>query len=178
MRFKRKPITKTTTKELESILSPYYGNKDNGGYFIGADFGPGWNDIVLDLHNKIVKEHPDYYIVQIKEKFGTLRFYTGPIGDEAWEYVTEAERLSEITCEECGRPGVLRGDRSWIQTLCDKDVKLDKINTWIWVNLKRNPMIYYWRLRFAHVRWQNRNKGEEANNLRDKLEWIKGKQNV
>lgn len=155
MRFKRKPITKTTTKELKAILSPYYGNKDKGEYFIGAAIGPGWNDIVLDLHNKLVKENPDYFIAQVKEKFGTLRFYTGPMTEKGWGYVTEAEELSAITCEECGRPGELRTDRNWIQTLCDKDVKLDKINTWIWINLKRAPMSYYWKIRFAYRRWQN-----------------------
>ena len=156
MRFKRKPITKTTTKELESILSPYYGSKDKGEYFIGAAIGPGWNDIVLDLHNKLVKENPDYFIAQVKEKFGTLRFYTGPMTDKGWGYVTEAEELSAKTCEECGRPGWLRTDRNWIQTLCDKDVKLDKINTWIWINTQRKPMGYYWKIRFAYRRWQNR----------------------
>lgn len=156
MRFKRKPITKTTTKELEATLSPYYGNRDKGQYFIGAATGPGWNDIVLNLHNKLVKENPDYFIAQVKEKFGTLRFYTGPMTEKGWGYVTEAEELSAITCEECGRPGELRTDRSWIQTLCDKDVKLDKINTWTWINLKRRPMGYYWKIRFAYLRWQNR----------------------
>tara|TARA_Y100000034_G_scaffold137014_1_gene218482 strand:- start:32596 stop:33000 length:405 start_codon:yes stop_codon:yes gene_type:complete len=57
--------------------------------------------------------------VQVKEKFGTLRFYiTG--GDEYTDgMITMAEAMSEITCEECGMPGTLRKS-GWWRTRCDK----------------------------------------------------------
>ena len=152
----RRPITKIkTSKGIEEILKPYYGNRDKEQYFIGAAFGPGWNDIVLDLHNKLVKEYPDYFIAQIKEKFATLRYYTGPLSELGWGYIREAEDLSAITCEECGRPGSLREDGHWILTLCDWDHKVGKINKKLW-KWQRKPLSVYWKVRFAINRWRKK----------------------
>jgi hypothetical protein len=153
----RKPITSVTTKELTEILRPYYGNRDRGQHFIGAAFGPGWNDIVLDLHNKLVKEYPDYFIAQIKEKFATLRYYTGPLSELGWGYITEAEMLSAVTCEECGRPGEYRGDGYWVLTLCDWDHKVGKINKKLW-KWQNKPLSVYWKIRFAIIGRKRRNK--------------------
>lgn len=150
----RKRITRMGEKQLEAALSPYFGSKDKGQSFIGFGVGPGWSDIILDLHMKLLKENPDYSIAQVKEKFGTLRYYTGPMTDQGYIYIAEAENLSAITCEECGRPGKLRDEKNrWIRTLCDWDDKVSDINAWIWVNLTRRPMTYYWKIRFAITRW-------------------------
>jgi hypothetical protein len=56
---------------------------------------------------------------QVKEKFGTLRFYyTG--GDEHIHgLVRMAESMSGVMCEECGAPGTTNGG-GWIRTLCEK----------------------------------------------------------
>lgn len=56
---------------------------------------------------------------QVKEKFGTLRFYyTG--GDETIRgMVRMAESMSALTCETCGKPGEVRHG-GWIRTLCDE----------------------------------------------------------
>lgn len=58
-------------------------------------------------------------VTQVKEKFGTLRFYYNG-GDEAIAgMVTMAEAMTAITCEECGSPGKLnRG--GWLSVRCDK----------------------------------------------------------
>ena len=59
---------------------------------------------------------------QIKEKFGTLRFYCHG-GDSATEgMIRMAEQMSVVTCELCGNPGKHRGG-GWIQTLCDEHAK-------------------------------------------------------
>jgi hypothetical protein len=55
---------------------------------------------------------------QLKEKYGTGRWYftfSDPIIDAAIE---EFETASETTCEECGEPGKLRG-KGWYYTACD-----------------------------------------------------------
>jgi hypothetical protein len=153
----KKPITSVTTKELTEILKPYYGSNKEDGYFIGAAIGPGWNDIVLDLHNKLVKENPDYFIAQIKEKFATLRYYTGPMTDAGWEHVRRAEELSAITCEECGRPGEYRGDLSWVLTLCDDDYKIHEINKKLW-RWQSKPLHIYWKIKLAILRRQRKRK--------------------
>jgi hypothetical protein len=56
---------------------------------------------------------------QVKEKFGTLRFYYSG-GDERIDgMVRMAESMSGLTCEECGAPGKSRGG-GWVRTLCDE----------------------------------------------------------
>ena len=56
-------------------------------------------------------------VLQVKEKFGTLRFYCD--GTKAiHRYIRLAERLSSVTCEECGKPGT-PSHSGWIQTLCE-----------------------------------------------------------
>lgn len=65
---------------------------------------------------------------QVKEKFGTLRFYYRG-GDEVVDgMVRMAELMSSVTCEVCGKPGKTQGT-GWTKTTCDehanKEVMLD-----------------------------------------------------
>lgn len=57
-------------------------------------------------------------LVQIKEKFGGLRFYMDGGTPEMHNYVSFAETMSSVTCESCGAPGKSRND-GWIRVLCD-----------------------------------------------------------
>jgi hypothetical protein len=58
-----------------------------------------------------------FAVMQVKEKFGTLRFYCSSTA-AIDKYIRLAERLSSITCENCGKPG--RTDNSSrVRTLCD-----------------------------------------------------------
>ena len=56
-------------------------------------------------------------VVQVKEKFGTLRFYIQAGTDEHYNYISFAETMSGVTCETCGKPGKRLG-RGWIYTAC------------------------------------------------------------
>lgn len=56
--------------------------------------------------------------VQVKEKFGTLRFYVNKADEQARAYIEFAEAMSARTCEVCGAPGKVRGG-GWLQSLCD-----------------------------------------------------------
>jgi hypothetical protein len=56
---------------------------------------------------------------QVKEKFGTLRFYTSG-GDRLIDgMIWFAESMSGKICETCAKPGKLRNS-GWIVTLCDE----------------------------------------------------------
>jgi len=57
--------------------------------------------------------------IQVKEKFGTLRFYFG--GGDAYidGIISMAESMSARMCEECGAPGTSTSG-GWIQTLCEE----------------------------------------------------------
>ena len=56
--------------------------------------------------------------VQVKEKFGGLRFYVHAATDTHYNYISFAESMSYRTCEECGAPGKTYTD-GWHTTLCD-----------------------------------------------------------
>lgn len=58
-------------------------------------------------------------VVQVKEKFATLRYYMSASTDKMEDMIREAEQESAVTCEECGQPGVCRSG-GWLKTLCDK----------------------------------------------------------
>lgn len=79
--------------------------------------GPGWANIINDLYDAKPK---DVHVIQVKEKFGGLRFYVG--GAPRWyhELIDAYSHYSETVCEVCGEKGKLREDLSWILTLCDK----------------------------------------------------------
>lgn len=59
---------------------------------------------------------------QVKEKYGTLRFYMTIQTDEMDPIITIAEKRSAVTCEQCGKKGKLRG-RGWYYTACAKHTK-------------------------------------------------------
>jgi hypothetical protein len=71
---------------------------------------------------KVSDKIPQLVADQIKEKFGTLRFYTSG-GDEYTSGVVRmAESMSCVTCEVCGKPGMTNG-KGWIKTTCEEHSK-------------------------------------------------------
>jgi hypothetical protein len=87
----------------------------------------GFNNIEKDIASAVSKATfrevpyaiPQVEAMQVKEKFGGLRFYYSG-GDSYIDGVTAmAESMSYVTCEECGKPGT-QTSGGWIQTLCDE----------------------------------------------------------
>ena len=58
------------------------------------------------------------YVMQIKEKFGTLRFYYNGGDEQVAGMVALAEAMSGVICEGCGAPGS-KTRSGWIRVLCD-----------------------------------------------------------
>ena len=88
---------------------------------------PGWRKLyeplLLELNNL------DGRLLDIKEKFGGLRFYytfdqkdvdehTKMLRYKFSEQVNKAEILSERTCEKCGEHAEKTSDRGRVSTLC------------------------------------------------------------
>lgn len=66
----------------------------------------------------VPEEIPQVVVQQVKEKFGTLRFYYAGGDDYIRGLTSMAESMSACTCEECGAPGKSIGG-GWVTTLCE-----------------------------------------------------------
>lgn len=83
----------------------------------------GWNDIVDKLCQQLIDINYQGEVTQMKEKFGSLRFYTNSFTEEAQPFIDATEKLSSSTCEVCGEWGEVSTKKYWMRTLCPKHVK-------------------------------------------------------
>jgi len=94
----------------------------------GFECDDGWKDIIWGLSRKIEKwnkSHPDQPVeaVQVKEKYGGLRFYVTHEPDEIAVFIDLAEKASYKVCEVTGEPGRLCRRGGWYKTLCAKEAE-------------------------------------------------------
>jgi hypothetical protein len=122
-------------KELDEYLCKVYPkmmvnrNKDMKETCMcwGFECGDGWFQILnqlmgniqhhIDWKNRKEEVVPQVTLDQVKEKFGTLRFYYTGGDDYIRGMVTMAESMSGVTCETCGKPGT-QTSGGWIKTVC------------------------------------------------------------
>ena len=71
----------------------------------------------IPSYQQLKEEIPQVVATQVKEKYGTLRFYYDGGDDTIDGMVRMAEAMSAVTCEVCGAPGKTLGG-GWIRTLC------------------------------------------------------------
>jgi hypothetical protein len=95
--------------------------EDNDKIF--RECGPGWNHLIDPLIKRCTELGG--IVDQVKEKYGTLRFYymeTGPASEDLWAVfqgeVDDAEHQSHMTCEMCGKRGYTLVKGGWLKTLC------------------------------------------------------------
>lgn len=92
----------------------------------GFEIGDGWYQIIRDLSGKLEpliadlpeEEQRATRACQVKEKFGTLRFYMTSETDAMSDAISRAERRTETTCESCGGDGEPNRDGGWVKTRC------------------------------------------------------------
>jgi hypothetical protein len=88
---------------------------------IGCD--RGWYPLILALDEELSALDPGYTVLQVKQKFGELRYYfettRNDVADEMKRLTEEFKEASRRICERCGGPGgpMHRGMR--VRTLCD-----------------------------------------------------------
>ena len=119
---------------FNSIVDKYLTNEYPEFYSnvrCGIGVPPGWLQIVVDLSFEIktlLEQHPGVELIvdQIKEKFGTLRFYCHTKGADKilnvqiHDLVQVAMDKSASTCFYCGEPGTLDTHTGWHNTTCEK----------------------------------------------------------
>lgn len=141
----------------------------HGLHMFGFECGDGWYDLLYELFEKIenyLKTQPpevvdSFAVQQIKEKYGTLRFYCS--GDDVIEgFIREAEDKSEVTCESCGKLGKIRND-GWISVMCH-DHYLESIARRI------IPQVQGYSEPYNYVSPYGHNKGEVEVRIRTKKE--------
>lgn len=66
----------------------------------------------------------DIFAVQVKQKFGGLRFYMSHETPFITGAIAVAEEYSFSVCETCGNLGSRRSAGGWITTLCDTHYEL------------------------------------------------------
>ncbi len=94
----------------------------------GLSVGFGWIQLIDEMSSKIepilekmLELNPTVDFpkaVQVKEKFGTLRFYVSGNDPVINNIIREYEEKSFITCEDCGNIGTIRR-KGWHRVLCD-----------------------------------------------------------
>ncbi|MFA5490036.1 MAG: hypothetical protein WC284_12585 [Candidimonas sp.] len=78
---------------------------------------PDTNEII-EIEKQIEEESNKIpRATQVKEKFGSLRFYVNKATDEQRNYISFAEAISGHICEKCGNKGKSYHVR-WVKTLC------------------------------------------------------------
>jgi hypothetical protein len=72
--------------------------------------GPGWGSILTRLYAQLPQK---VIVTQVKEKYGSLRFYVGSASELVFRKIQKAEKESETTCEVCGKPGTIITEGWW-----------------------------------------------------------------
>lgn len=106
----------------DKLVKYYTFGKTNSDFAISqAD-----SDIAHKRFREVPEKVPQVVAEQVKEKFGTLRFYYRG-GDSTIDgMVRMAEAMSSRTCEECGNPGKPTPG-GWIWTLCETHTRKKSI---------------------------------------------------
>jgi hypothetical protein len=95
----------------------------------GIECGDGWYMLIDKLcsnlqwnidHNNHSGRYPQIEAVQVKEKFGGLRFYVQGDTDAQTGAIDFAESLSYEICENCGSTDNVSQTKGWITTFCKK----------------------------------------------------------
>lgn len=125
-------------QKYPKIFRDQSGNSFEVPVHFGFEHGDGWYDII-DAACLTIQNHVDWkrrtepfakmssddfdqlhqpYAVQVKEKWGGLRFYVDNCDEHTRGVLSMAESMSFRICEVCGSPGKKRSG-GWIKTLCD-----------------------------------------------------------
>jgi hypothetical protein len=121
----RQELDEALVRDFPNLYADRHNNKTP--FCWGFECGDGWEPLIRKLSQEVEaiivampeKERKKFRVKQVKEKFGTLRFYMGVAHDAIRAAIDRAEQESAQTCEDCGKPGKVRSG-GWISVLCDE----------------------------------------------------------
>ncbi len=111
-------------KEYSDYLATTYPKIFSGKYG-GFAIDDGWFNIINQAC-QLIQSHIDWskgectrvVARQVKEKFGTLRFYVDGGDDYCRGVIAMAESMTGVTCEKCGDIGESRHG-GWVHVYCN-----------------------------------------------------------
>lgn len=118
---------------------PWMAINKNGGTH-AEDFPSGWwAKFGLEMIEEIDLAYRETYrsdfmteivpeVLQIKEKYGTLRFYISPCPEKVSDVISKYEKLSSEICIKCGAPAT-KVTNDWIMYWCDHCAPEDSVET-------------------------------------------------
>ena len=71
-----------------------------------------------------------YRISQIKEKYGTLRWYDFGATQKVHDIISKYEYISGFICQYCGSPYAKTFNNGWISTICENCAKISHLD-WV-----------------------------------------------
>lgn len=113
------PLSPLAVPPLDTDLQALH--KKHRRATVSFECWPGWADLLDATFAWLdeVASDSEWQPVQIKEKFGSLRFYwRGDLPPLGAEIIDAAEHLSGHICEVCGSRGTLQSQRGWWSTRC------------------------------------------------------------
>lgn len=120
--------------DLYEEMTKKYPNLYRMNTFI--ECGPGWFPLLDDLSKGLelmilelklqqgkdileIEEDSELpCVTQVKEKYGSLRFYMSEFTDNMEELIEKAEKKSSETCEGCGKKGRVVSE-CWHNCVCE-----------------------------------------------------------
>lgn len=101
------------------VMNLYTGKPIKGDNW-DSELPIGWrNSFIESMCAEIAAVAPaNYTVLQIKEKFGCLRWYDVNGNDETDAIIQKYEDISEHTCIKCGKPATMMQVNGWYIPLC------------------------------------------------------------
>jgi len=137
-------------KQYPEILQEYKGDPRQTCMAFGIECADGWYQLLYTgmkrLQRIAAASGVQTVATQIKEKYGTLRFYYTTVCDPTTTPQTISKRANTLitkvidtmeeesgkTCEVTGKPGKTTARGQWLRTLCEEEAKKDGYSTEAW----------------------------------------------
>ncbi len=107
------------------MFTGYRKSPEESCLAFGIETGPGWKQLLHDLITELAAVDINKCIIvdQIKEKYGALRYYYHLEGKCSYDkeidkIIAKYEKMSETTCEECGKKGKIISKSGWLSCRC------------------------------------------------------------
>ena len=130
--FNKKLITEYPFLLPRNLFSDKVSEDYDYSYTLLDLFPEGWrNTFALNMLSEIkdelinINQLEEFRILEIKEKYGTLHFYTNFTTDKLNAIICKYEDLSMLTCYKCGNPST-HVSLGWITYLCNDCISNSK----------------------------------------------------